>query len=229
MKFLIIFAHNEPESFCAALLHHSVKTLESQGHEVKVSNLHAMNFNPIADKTDFKDPKNHDYCVYALEQRHGWQNKTLAPDIIQEAEKLIWCDAMIWHFPLYWFSVPAILKGWIDRVFLSGAIYGGKRFYDQGAMKGKRASLCFTAGSRDNMFGKEAIHGELNDMMRPLLRGSLGYVGFDVIAPFVAYHIPYISHDERQIFFTQYDDYLANFFTAPCLQFPSPRDFGFGL
>jgi NAD(P)H dehydrogenase (quinone) len=39
---------------------------------------------------------------------------------------------------MYWTSVPAILKGWIDRVFVSGIFYGGKRFYNRGGMVGKK-------------------------------------------------------------------------------------------
>lgn len=56
-----------------------------------------------------------------------------------ELDKLLACDLLVLSFPVFWFSVPAILKGWIDRVLVSGSVYGGMRFYDRGGFKGKRA------------------------------------------------------------------------------------------
>ena len=54
-------------------------------------------------------------------------------------DKLFWCDALILQFPLWWFSLPAMLKGWVDRVFASGGrIYGGGKWYDRGVFAGKR-------------------------------------------------------------------------------------------
>jgi len=139
MKVLIIHAHPEPQSFCSAMKDTAVETLTQLGHEVKVSDLHAMNWNPVASEKDFKKRSQEDYLVYALEQREGFKHGQLADDIQGELEKLQWCDVLIFNFPMYWFSVPAILKGWIDRVFVSGYCYGGKRFYDQGGLKGKKA------------------------------------------------------------------------------------------
>lgn len=83
--------------------------------------------------------------------------ETLAEDIRLEVEKVQWCDRLILNFPIFWFSAPAILKGWIDRVFVSGRFYGGKRFYDQGGMRGKQAMLSVTLGGQPHMFGPEAI------------------------------------------------------------------------
>jgi putative NADPH-quinone reductase len=55
----------------------------------------------------------------------------LAPDIAAEVAKLARAELVMLSFPMFWFSVPAILKGWIDRVLLSGLCYGGRRFYDR--------------------------------------------------------------------------------------------------
>ena len=151
----------------------------------------------MASGADFTDRKNPDYLVYALEQRHGVETATLAPDIAAEIEKVRRCDLLILNFPVYWFSTPAILKGWIDRVFVSGVFYGGKRVYDRGGMAGKKAWVTTTLGGREHMFGPDAIHGELNDMLRPLLRGALAYVGFEVLEPFFGFHIPYLDASAR--------------------------------
>jgi NAD(P)H dehydrogenase (quinone) len=67
-----------------------------------------------------------------------------------------------------------------------------------------------TLGGREHMFGEGGIHGPLEDMIRPLLRGTLAYVGFDVLKPFVGWHIPYISAENRQEFLLSYRKRLKN-------------------
>lgn len=221
MNVLIVHAHNEPGSFCSALKEQAVTTLQSRGDTVVVSDLYAMQFNPVASAADFTSRVRPEYLVYALEQRHATKHETLAPDIAEELEKLKSAELLIFNFPLYWFSVPAILKGWIDRVLLSGYCYGGKRFYDHGGLRGKRALVCLTLGSREHMFGCNAIHGELEIMLRPLLQGTLGYVGFDVLPPFAAYHVPYVADDVRHDYLRRYAQYLGDLQKTQPLPMPS--------
>ena len=225
MKVLIVHAHPEPKSFTAALRDQAVATLEAQGHEVQVSDLYAMNWNPVAGADDFSSRENPEYLVYALEQRLGVKSQSLAPDIQQELEKLLWTDLLILNFPIFWFSAPAMLKGWIDRVLVSGICYGGKRFYDQGGLSGKKALVTVTLGGREHMFGDGAIHGPLEDMLRPILRGTLAYVGFDVLQPFVAWHVPYISDEARQEFLRSYQQRLEHISDDQPLQFPRLAQF----
>ena len=225
MKVLIVHAHPEPKSFTAALRDQAVATLEAQGHEVQVSDLYAMNWNPVAGADDFSSRENPEYLVYALEQRLGVKSQSLAPDIQQELDKLLWADLLILNFPIFWFSAPAMLKGWIDRVLVSGICYGGKRFYDQGGLSGKKALVTVTLGGREHMFGDGAIHGPLEDMLRPILRGTLAYVGFDVLQPFVAWHVPYISDEARQEFLKSYQQRLEHISDDQPLQFPRLAQF----
>jgi NAD(P)H dehydrogenase (quinone) len=225
MNVLILHAHPEPQSFTTALRDQAVRTLEAQGHQVQVSDLYAMNWNPVASAEDFSDRENPDYLVYALEQRLGVKSKSLAPDIQQELDKLLWADLLILNFPIYWFAMPAILKGWIDRVLVSGVCYGGKRFYDQGGLAGKKALVTVTLGGREHMFGEGAIHGPLEDMLRPLLRGTLAYVGLDVLPPFVAWHVPYISAEAREQFLADYRQRLERLEQDVPLVFPRLAQF----
>ena len=225
MKILIVHAHPEPKSFCSAMKDTAVETFQSLGHEVQVSDLHQMNWNPVASGDDFEVRSQPDYFVYALEQRESYKSGTTSPDIQTEIDKLKWCDVLIFNFPMYWFSVPAILKGWIDRVFVSGFCYGGKRFYDQGGLKGKKGLLAFTLGGREHMFGEDKIHGEMQTMLRPLLRGSMAYVGLSVLPPFIGWHVPYITDEERQSLLKQYREYLTNLDQLEPLSFPSLANF----
>jgi NAD(P)H dehydrogenase (quinone) len=225
MKVLIVHAHPEAKSFTAALRDQAVSTLQAQGHEVQVSDLYAMNWNPVASDADFSNRENPDYLVYALEQRLGVKSQSLAADIQTELDKLLWADLLILNFPIFWFSAPAMLKGWIDRVLVSGVCYGGKRFYDQGGLAGKKALVTVTLGGREHMFGEGAIHGPLEDMLRPILRGTLAYVGFDVLEPFVAWHVPYISEEARQQFLVDYDQRLQHLSDDLPLAFPKLSQF----
>ena len=229
MKVFIVGAHPEPQSFNTALRDLSVGVLRGRGHEVRVSDLYAMNFDPVASAADFEDRSNPGYLVYALEQRHGYETGTLAPDILGEIEKLLWCDLLILNFPVFWFSTPAILKGWIDRVLVSGLTYGGKRFYDRGGLAGRKAMVTVTLGGRPHMFGPGAVHGPLEDMLRPLLRGTLYYTGLEVLPPFVAWHVPYISDDARKAFLAAYERRLSEIELLAPLSFPSLDAFDDGL
>ena len=175
----------------------AVEVFRQQGHTVTVSDLYAMRFNPVASAEDFASRANPDYCVYALEQRHAVDTGTLPDDIRTELEKLLACDLLVLTFSLFWASVPAILKGWFDRVLVSGKVYGGKRFYNRGGLAGKRALVGVTLGGREDMFGESGIHGPLEAMLKPVLQGTLGYAGCSVLKPFAGWHIPYISAEQR--------------------------------
>jgi NAD(P)H dehydrogenase (quinone) len=225
MKVLIVFAHNEPRSFNAAMKDEAIRVLQDEGHEVVVSDLYAMNFNPVASAADFGSRADPDYLVYALEQRNAFKAGTLAPDIVAEIDKVKRADLIIFNFPIYWYGMPAIMKGWIDRVFVSGFCYGGRRIYDKGGLKGKSAMLAISLGGQAHMFGPGAIHGELEVMLQPILRGMLGYVGLTVLPPYVAYHVPYISAAARGEVLEGYRQHLRSLDARAPLVFPSVDDF----
>ena len=152
MQTLIVHAHPEAQSFTAALRDQAVTTLQAQGHEVQVSDLYAMNWNPVASAADFTSRENPEYLVYALEQRLGVKSQSIAPDIQAELDKLLWADLLILNFPLYWCSLPAMLKGWIDRVWNHGWAYGDRK------LPHRKALFLGVADSR-----QELLHGALGD------------------------------------------------------------------
>lgn len=225
MKCLIVHAHPEPRSFSSALKEAARETLSRQEHEVQLSDLYAMGFNPVASADDFLEPANPEYCVYALEQRHAVQHHSLSPDIQAELDKLLWCDLLILNFPLYWCSTPAIMKGWIDRVFVSGLVYGGKRFYNRGGLAGRRALVSVTLGGQVHMFQPEGIHGPLPELLKPLLQGTLAYAGFQVLPPFIGWHIPYLTDPERSQILEQWQQRLRHLEQDVPLPMPSLQNF----
>jgi NAD(P)H dehydrogenase (quinone) len=94
---------------------------------------------------------------------------------------------MIWQFPLWWFGLPAILKGWVDRVFAMGRTYGQGHVYDTGRFVGKRALLSLTTGGPEAAYRPDGFNGDLGAMLKPIHRGILNFTGFAVLAPQVVY------------------------------------------
>ena len=221
----IVYAHPEPNSFVASMRDMTQDALESQGWETTLTDLHAIKFNAVASAADFGSRSRPEHLVYSLEQRHAWKNKTLDPEIAAEVEAVCKADLLVLVFPTFWYSMPAQLKGWIDRVFISGEFYGGKRVYDQGGMRGKHAMVVTSLGGRDHMFGPNSIHGDLKGMMRHLLQGTLGYVGFSVYEPFFAYHVPYVDSDTRTGMLMTLFYEIQNLERRAVLAMPSVNDF----
>ncbi len=206
MNVLIVYAHPEPRSFGRALLERSVETLQSCGHEVVVSDLYAMGFNPVATGHDFTERRFPNALQYDREQKQSSQRHTFAPDIQAELDKLLACDLLILQFPLWWFSVPAILKGWIDRVFVNGTVYGagGMRF-DQGGLKGRKAMLAFTTGCFPDMMEADGLLGQRDVILWHLQHGTFGYGGLQVLQPFVGFSIQYTDEAQRRAYLDAYE------------------------
>lgn len=226
MRVHLVHAHPEPRSFVAAMRDAVVNAFEARGDAVTVSDLYEMNFNPVLSRADFTRDVEPDHLVYSLEQRQAYNNGTLARDIKIEVERVLAADLLAFTFPVFWYSTPAILKGWIDRVFLSGPFYGGRRIYAQGGLKGKRAFAAFSLGGRPHMFGSGSIHGELEQgMMRHFLQGTLGYVGLAVHEPFVAYHVPYVDQKARGALLNELRTTVVEIDKRPLMAMPNLRAF----
>ncbi|XP_063738500.1 NAD(P)H dehydrogenase [quinone] 1 isoform X2 [Eleginops maclovinus] len=181
---LIVYAHQSPGSFNAAVRDVAMQELETQGYKVLVSDLYAMNFRANATQDDIiGDQKNPELFQYGDETMHAWMEGRLSDDIMAEQGKLQEADLVIFQFPLYWFSVPAIMKGWIDRVLTQGFAFSLQNMYNNGIFKDKKAMLSFTTGATQTMFRPDGINGDINITLWPLQNGTLHFCGFQVLAP----------------------------------------------
>ncbi|WP_439888342.1 NAD(P)H-dependent oxidoreductase [Pseudomonas sp. MBLB4123] len=203
MNVLLVYAHPEPRSLNGSLRDFTVQRLASAGHAVQVSDLYAMNWKAALDAQDSLDPPAEARFNPSLDSKRAFENDRQSPDIAREQDKLRWADAVILQFPLWWFSMPAILKGWVERVYAHGFAYGlgehsasrwGDR-YGEGSLAGKRAMLLVTAGGWESHFGPRGIHGPIDDLLFPIHHGVLYYPGFDVLPPFVVYRTGRIDQD----------------------------------
>ncbi|KJC50401.1 hypothetical protein UP09_05030 [Bradyrhizobium sp. LTSP885] len=226
MKVLIVYAHQEAQSFNTALLARSVAELTALGHTVRVSDLYAMRFNPVATGEDFGERRFPDRLQYDREQKHNFQHRSLSDDITAEIEKLIWCDLLILQFPLWWFSVPAIMKGWIDRVFVNGAVYGAGRRYDTGGLTGRRAMMVTSTAAYPGMCATDGLVGALDVILWPIQNGTLAYAGCKVLPPFVSWSVNFVDEATRQGYLDDYAERLRRIETAKPLFFHPLEDFG---
>ena len=143
MKALIVYAHPEPKSFNGAMKDLSVETLRGRGDEVEVTDLYAMRFNAVVAADDFHGERaDPEFLSIAAEQTCACERGTLASDIVTEQKKLVRAEILILQFPIWWFGMPAILKGWADRVLARGFAYVAGRKYDTGMLRGKTAMIC---------------------------------------------------------------------------------------
>lgn len=204
MNVLIVYAHPEPKSFNGAMLRQAMEVFREQGHAVQVTDLYAESFQAVASEQDFSKRADPEYLKFQFEQEQAYRSGTLALDIQLEQEKLTWADFVLFQFPLWWFSFPAVLKGWVDRVFTPGFVYGGGKWYSNGGLKGKRAMLALTTGGTAEMFSEFGIHGSIDSILYPIHHGILYFAGFEVLPPFVAWEPARLSEQERR-------DYLQQF------------------
>ncbi|KAK2506651.1 hypothetical protein MC885_020346, partial [Smutsia gigantea] len=114
------------------------------------------------------------------------------------------------QFPLYWFSVPAILKGWMDRVLCQGFAFDIPGFYDSGFLKNKLALLSFTTGSTAEMYTKTGVSGDFRYFLWPLQHGTLHFCGFKVLAPQISFGPELVSEEERREMITSWAQRLRN-------------------
>ncbi len=200
MNVLIVHAHENPDSFSSALMGNAQKYFQERSDTVTISDLYAKGFNPVAGKHDFKNPSGNTYYKYALEQLHAHKQDLFQDDVKLEMQALEKADVLILNFPLWWFGMPAILKGWVDRILAYGFAYGGDYgFYTEGKYKGKRAFLTVTTGSPASFYTKDGAHGRaLDQILRNVNEGILGLIGFQVLPAFVAYSVSHITNQARQ-------------------------------
>lgn len=209
-RVLIVHAHPETQSFCASLKNEAQFFFTANGFEVKTTDLYALGFNPVGNKHDFKELKNDSFFKYQQEQVNAFENNLFVSEVKNEIEKFEWCDVLIFNFPLWWFGLPAILKGWVDRVFAMGVAYGnGKGVYENGFYKQKTAFLTITTGGPDIAYngGK---NGDLETILFPIHHGMFYFTGMTVLPPFISFSPARKTKEELEAEIKRYKDYLAN-------------------
>ncbi|MDP6436436.1 MAG: NAD(P)H-dependent oxidoreductase [Gammaproteobacteria bacterium] len=210
MKVLVVYAHPEPDSYNGVLLAATRETLAAEGHELVVSDLYAQGFNAVAGEHDVTGRADTDRFSLGVEQMHAAQTNGFAADVRTELDKLMAADALILQFPMWWFSMPAIMKGWIDRVFACGVAYEHGRTWEKGVFVGRRAMIAMTVSAPTEAFLPDGKNGDMERVLWPVHAGVLALCGYSVLPPFVAHGIPFCGEEAMAAQLEIYRDRLRS-------------------
>lgn len=108
MKVLVVYCHPVPESFGAALRDAAAETLRGADHDLRLIDLYAENFNP----------------VMCCEERRSYNERApVDPALVPHIEAIRWAEAILFVYPTWWYGLPAMLKGWLDRVWVTDVAF----------------------------------------------------------------------------------------------------------
>ena len=162
MKILVVLGHQNTnqDSFCHAIARAAVETLQAAGHEVVYHDLYAEGFDPI------------------LPQGEIPKAATLDAVLRRHCDEVTSADGYVVVHPNWWAQPPAILKGWIDRVFRQGVVYAfGERGAIIGHLRGKQA-VVFTTSNTPRDIELQVYGDPLENLWKTCIFGFCGVTDF---------------------------------------------------
>jgi len=223
MNVLIVLGHPCRRSFNAALAEAAVSELERHGHSARAEDLYAAEFEARLGRGDFPADRSDQWFDITREQARAFRRGEIGKDLQESVERLRWADTVILQFPIWWYGPPAVVKGWMDRVFLPGLAYGRDRSFDTGGLGGKKAMPSVTVDAPPSAYLSDGRFGKMEAILWPL-HLSLRYVGFDVLQPFVAYEVS-ASDEQRAAIAAQFRHRLAGISDEPAMFFRPNSDY----
>ncbi len=232
MKAHIVLAHPEAKSFNAHLAGISRRVLGAGRASITLSDLYAMDFDPREGPRHYASRKDPAVFHPQTEQRFSAENQTTPDDIEAEIERLLDCDLLVVHFPLWWFGPPAILKGWMDRVFVYGRMYRSAMRYDAGVCSGKKMIACVTTGASAESCAHDGREGDTHLHLWPILF-PFRYLAFEVFTPEVFHGVggvAFIEGDERGVstlntYSKNWEAVLGSLSSRPMISYNRDTDF----
>lgn len=179
MNHLVVFAHPNPESFGKGIVDAIVKASEEKAANVRVRDLYEIGFDPILKPADFV----------------AFQAGKVPEDIGTEQEHIKWADVITFVYPVWWASFPAILKGYVDRVFSYGFAYEYVDGAPKGLLKGKKALLFSTTGTPNEMYAASGMH---NSMKQTTDQGIFNFTAIEEVSHTFFGAIPYVTDEIRK-------------------------------
>jgi NAD(P)H dehydrogenase (quinone) len=179
MKQLIVYSHPNPKSFNHAILEEFSRELEAAGHEVRIRDLYALRFDPVLKAADFE-------AMAA--------GKPLE-DVREEQAHVAWADVVTFIFPLWWAGMPAIARGYLDRVFTEGFAY---RFDDKGhhrLLSAKRVLTITTLGESEETYRTKGFIAAMDKLMDGI---AFDFSGIRPIGHRYFGSVPFVSDEVRK-------------------------------
>src|SRR5690349_19035671 len=147
-----------------------------------------MGFDPSDLPDHYEARRQEDRFDVQAEQHHASERGTIPPEVAAEIARLDRADLLILQYPMWWHLPPAMLKGWFDRVLIYGEVYASRKRFEHGRFVGKRALLSLTVGTSPETYAFDGRSGDIDLLLWPV-NFTLAYVGYAVLAPFVAYGV----------------------------------------
>lgn len=141
MRHLIIYAHPNENSLNHHLLNTVVETLQFRNEEVVVRDLYTIDFDP----------------VLSLDDMQGQRMGKVLDDVKTEQEYISWAEQITFIYPIWWTGLPAIMKGYIDRVFSYGFAYRYDQGIQKGLLKSKKTVIINTHGKSHEEYEKTGM------------------------------------------------------------------------
>lgn len=130
MRTLLVYCHPDPGSFSAALRATAEETLSGRGHELRVLDLYAEGFQPVLTREE--------RAVYLTDPA------VIEASVQAHVDGLRWAEHLMFVFPIWFYGPPAMLKGWLERVWLPGVAFLPPRRKGSPAIPGLRHIRCLT-------------------------------------------------------------------------------------
>ncbi|ROH90240.1 flavodoxin family protein [Chryseobacterium cucumeris] len=165
MRHLIIYAHPNENSLNHHLLNTVIETLQSHNEEIIVRDLYDIGFNPVLSLNDIQG------------QRMG----KLSDDVKTEQDHISWAEQITFIYPIWWTGLPAMMKGYIDRVFSYGFAYRYDQGIQKGLLKGKKTVIINTHGKSYEEYEKTGMDKALTLTSD---NGIFIYSGLEIIRHF---------------------------------------------
>jgi len=159
MHVLTVLDHPDPNTFSAAVARAFMDGAQAAGHSIELADLHAEKFDPRWSLSDIN--------------ADGDAAGTM-PDIAAEQARISRADAICMVFPLFWWGMPAMTKGWVDRVWSSGWAYGDLDDPNRSLQRPRAGVLLVSAGASSEAIRDE---GYLSAMETSWIEGTFGYFG----------------------------------------------------
>lgn len=183
MKHLIIYAHPSPRSFCHAILDTVIDTLIARKQDIVVRDLYALGFDPVLKAGDFE----------------ALQSGNIPVDIKTEQDHIAAADILIVIHPVWWTGLPAMIKGYFDRVFSYGFAFSADVSGIIKLLTGKKVIIFNTQGTPQKIYEQA---GMLDAMKKTSDTGIYGFCGLEVLSHNFFGAVPYVKDETRK-------DYLA--------------------
>jgi len=178
MKTLILYCHPNPGSFNHAILE-SLEAELKKKHEVVLRDLYAMGFDPVLKQTDFEA-----------------QAKGSAPaDVAEERKHVVWAELIVLVAPVWWAGFPALLKGYIDRVFAQGFAFEFTPLGPKGLLGGKKVLIIQTTASPESMFDHSGLRKSLDMILED---ATFKFCGLEVAGHKYFFGVPTVSDKDRK-------------------------------